>query len=136
MEEQMNSEKIITEYRVVETEDGFRIEIKGDKEAIRKMGFIPGIEGFRGGPRGKHRGHGGHHKHGHGGHGRGFKHGMRRRMKHMMMMKMAKKMKERGGFGEAAPDWWFGPEEGAPNSDAPRRGPEADRPSGQNPQYV
>jgi hypothetical protein len=30
-------EKIINEFKVVETEDGFRIEIKGDKEAIRKM---------------------------------------------------------------------------------------------------
>jgi hypothetical protein len=28
-------EKIITEWRVVETDDGFRIEIKGDKEAMR-----------------------------------------------------------------------------------------------------
>ena len=28
-------EKIISEWRVVETDDGFRIEIKGDKEAMR-----------------------------------------------------------------------------------------------------
>jgi hypothetical protein len=28
-------EKIISEWRVVETDDGFRIEIKGDKEALR-----------------------------------------------------------------------------------------------------
>jgi hypothetical protein len=31
------------EFKIVETEDGFRIEIKGDKEAIRRMlaGFGP-----------------------------------------------------------------------------------------------
>lgn len=28
-------EKVIQEWRVVETDDGFRIEIKGDKEAMR-----------------------------------------------------------------------------------------------------
>ncbi len=30
-------EKIIDDVKLIETEDGFRIEIKGDKEAIRKM---------------------------------------------------------------------------------------------------
>jgi hypothetical protein len=30
-------EKIINEVKIIETEDGFRIEIKGDKEAIREM---------------------------------------------------------------------------------------------------
>jgi len=30
-------EKVINEIRIVETDDGFRIEIKGDKEAIRQM---------------------------------------------------------------------------------------------------
>jgi hypothetical protein len=36
-------EKVISEFKVVETDDGFRIEIKGDKEAIRRMlsGFGP-----------------------------------------------------------------------------------------------
>jgi hypothetical protein len=36
-------EKVINEFRVIETDDGFRIEIKGDKEAIRQMlsGFGP-----------------------------------------------------------------------------------------------
>ena len=29
-------EKIISELRVVETDDGFRIEVKGDKEAMRE----------------------------------------------------------------------------------------------------
>ena len=29
-------EKVISEWRVVETDDGFRIEIKGDKEAMRE----------------------------------------------------------------------------------------------------
>ncbi|MCI0399635.1 MAG: hypothetical protein L0322_32535 [Chloroflexi bacterium] len=42
-------EKIISEFKIVETEDGFRIEIKGDKEAIRRIlrGFDP--ESFFGG---------------------------------------------------------------------------------------
>ena len=30
-------EKVINEFKTIETDDGFRIEIKGDKEAIRKM---------------------------------------------------------------------------------------------------
>ena len=30
-------EKVISEFKIIETEDGFRIEIKGDKEAIRRM---------------------------------------------------------------------------------------------------
>jgi hypothetical protein len=36
-------EKVINEFRVVETDDGFRIEIRGDKEVIRRMlsGFGP-----------------------------------------------------------------------------------------------
>ncbi len=48
-------EKIISEYKVIETDDGFRIEIKGDKETLRKM--------FVGGPRRFFRGKGpfGHH---------------------------------------------------------------------------
>ena len=57
-------EKIISEFRVIETDDGFRVEIKGDKEKIRAL-----IHGF-----GKH-GHGfgrhrpGKHAHGFGRHG-------------------------------------------------------------------
>ncbi len=47
------TEKVIHEIKIVETEDGFRIEIKGDKEAIRRMmqGFGAGFPfgpGFRG----------------------------------------------------------------------------------------
>jgi len=45
-------EKVINEIKIVETDDGFRIEIKGDKEAIRQMlrGFgagFPSGHGFR-----------------------------------------------------------------------------------------
>ena len=36
-------EKVIHEVRLIETEDGFRIEVKGDKEYIRRMGFGPGL---------------------------------------------------------------------------------------------
>jgi hypothetical protein len=43
-------ERIIGEFRVVETEDGIRIEIKGDKEAMRKvwrMEPFPGPRSWR-----------------------------------------------------------------------------------------
>ena len=42
-------DKVISEFKVVETEDGYRIEIKGDKEKLKKMfehgprGFFPGM---------------------------------------------------------------------------------------------
>ncbi len=37
------AEKVIHEYRLIETDDGYRIEIKGDKEKIKKW--------LEGGPR-------------------------------------------------------------------------------------
>lgn len=63
------SEKVISEIRFVETDDGFRIEFKGDKERLRKtMDFGPGKGFWHGkwghGPRGH--GKGGHWSHGHG----------------------------------------------------------------------
>jgi hypothetical protein len=42
-------EKVINEFRIIETEDGFRIEIKGDKEKIKKF-----MMGFGGGHRWGH----------------------------------------------------------------------------------
>jgi hypothetical protein len=47
------NEKVIHEVRIIETEDGFRIEIKGDKERLREMGIGKGMFsgfGFGGGP--------------------------------------------------------------------------------------
>ncbi len=35
-------EKVIREFRVIETEDGFRVEIKGDKEKLKS--FMRGFE--------------------------------------------------------------------------------------------
>jgi len=55
----MADEKVLHEVRVVETEDGFRIEIKGDKERLRQMGFGKGWEQF--GPGRMGRGPWGHH---------------------------------------------------------------------------
>ena len=48
-------ERIISEFKVIETDDGFRIDIKGDKETLRKM--------LTGGPHRFFRGRGpfGHH---------------------------------------------------------------------------
>ena len=40
-------EKILGQISFIETEDGFRVEIKGDKERIRKMGFPPDPEQWR-----------------------------------------------------------------------------------------
>ena len=48
-------ENVISEFRVIETDDGFRIEIKGDKEKLRPFftgGFGPGRWGHRHGRRG------------------------------------------------------------------------------------
>ncbi len=64
----MAEEKVIHEIRVVETEDGFRIEIKGDKERLREMGFGKGMFPLpfmfgRMGHRGPFGGHFGHHEH-------------------------------------------------------------------------
>lgn len=44
-------EKIINELRVIETDDGFRIEIKGDKEQIRA--FMSGIAKHKRAPHGR-----------------------------------------------------------------------------------
>lgn len=30
-------DKVVSEFKIVETDDGFRVEIKGDKELMRKM---------------------------------------------------------------------------------------------------
>jgi hypothetical protein len=63
------SEKVISEIRFVETDDGFRIEFKGDKERLRKtMGFGPGKGFWRGtwGPGPRRYGKGGHWSHRHG----------------------------------------------------------------------
>lgn len=37
------AEKVISEIRLIETDDGFRLEVKGDKERMKKMGFFPGM---------------------------------------------------------------------------------------------
>jgi len=53
------SDKTLFEVNVVETDEGFRIEVKGDKERLRAMGFGQGTFpfGFGGG----HGPFGGHH---------------------------------------------------------------------------
>jgi hypothetical protein len=76
------SEKIIHQITITETDDGYRIEIKGDKEKLRAMGFGRGFgpgmlfrgmrPGFGGRP-GPH-GFGGHHGH-HWQHGEHGNHG-------------------------------------------------------------
>ena len=34
------TEKVLSEIRFIETDDGYRVEIKGDKEKLKKMGFM------------------------------------------------------------------------------------------------
>lgn len=66
------TEKVIHEVRFIETDDGFRIEVKGDKERIREMGFGPGMGfGHKMGMMGCGPGmHGQHRRRRHGRHGR------------------------------------------------------------------
>lgn len=57
------ADKVIHEMRLIETDDGFRIELKGDKERLKKMFFHPGMMfghkmGFGRRFRKAHRGHG------------------------------------------------------------------------------
>jgi hypothetical protein len=40
------SEKVLYELRVIETEEGIRVEMKGDKERMREMGFGRFMRGF------------------------------------------------------------------------------------------
>ena len=50
------TEKILSEIRFIETDDGFRVEMKGDKEQLKKMGFMhkgPCGRGFFGRGRGR-----------------------------------------------------------------------------------
>lgn len=63
------TEKVLHEIRFIETDDGFRLEINGDKEKMREMGFDPGMMGFglgkhfggfRRGPHGPHSAQGPH----------------------------------------------------------------------------
>lgn len=70
------NEKVTHEIRIIETEDGFRVELKGDKEELRRLMFGGGwgnlrqfFGNFGFGPRGFNpRGFGrpgfGHHQHG------------------------------------------------------------------------
>ncbi len=53
-------EKVIQEFKIVETDDGFRIEIKGDKEKMRE--FVMNMDPRNwGGPWGMFRRHRRHH---------------------------------------------------------------------------
>ena len=77
------SEKVIREIKIIETDDGFRIEMSGDKEELRKLLFEEGKPFFMPFGRGRsfggfghrhepheHRGHEHHHEHhGHEHHG-------------------------------------------------------------------
>ena len=44
------ADKLLHEFKLYETETGFRVEVNGDKEKLKKMGFGPGM--FGGGMRG------------------------------------------------------------------------------------
>lgn len=63
------ADKIIHEVRLIETDEGYRIEINGDKEKLSRMGFGP-MGRWHGGPGHHRRGH--HRRHRHRGFGPGF----------------------------------------------------------------
>jgi len=42
------TEKVIGEIRFIETDEGFKIEMKGDKERLKEMGWGSGLMGPRG----------------------------------------------------------------------------------------
>ena len=69
------ADKVISEFKVIETDDGYRIELKGDKEQMKKWfehggGFGPGMGfGRHGGPGRWMRGFFGGRHHGPWGHG-------------------------------------------------------------------
>ena len=92
----MSEEKVIHEVKVVETEDGYRIEIKGDKERIKSLRFGP----F--GP---------------------MRHAMRNRMRRMRHHMRGYGPGCGPGYG---PWGWGWDEEDEPEPEAPASGPEAD----------
>ncbi len=94
------NEKVIHEVRVVETEDGYRIEIKGDKERLREMFSGKGMfSGF---------GFGGPFRHGpFGGHGGPFRHGPFGRGRHGFP------------FGGHRGPWWYEEEETEKRDEGP-----------------
>lgn len=72
-EGQKETEMVVREFRVIETEQGYRIEINGDKDEIRNSGLLGLITGM-----GSRMG-----RHGHGRDRRGFRrHMMRARAMH------------------------------------------------------
>lgn len=62
------TEKVLHEFKLIETEDGFRVEVKGDKEKIKKMGFGRMFGMGFGSSRGRRHGRGRWRKHRHGRH--------------------------------------------------------------------
>jgi len=65
-----NNEKVHYEIKFVETDDGFRLEASGDKEALRRLGISPNMVGgphrkHGRGPRGRRHGRGMHRGSGH-----------------------------------------------------------------------
>lgn len=88
-------EKVLQEFRIIETDDGFRIEIKGNKEELRE--FVMSLDPRQWMRHGFHRGH---HPH-----GRGFRFG------------------PGGFFGFGGPWGWWG-EEGEEESPKHKHGHE------------
>lgn len=108
----MSEEKVLHEVKVTETEDGFRIEIKGDKERLKELGFGPGMR-F---------GHFGFGPFGHG----PFSHGPMHHMRHRMRAR-ARRLRHMYRHGPEWGSWWEGWYEDAPApEDRPTSGPEAD----------
>ncbi len=86
----MNNDKILFEQRIIETEDGFRIEVTGDKEKIREAGLgrLVGMGMGKWSPRGQQGKPRKHAKPGR--HGRRMRHGGRRVGRHRWHNGMAR----------------------------------------------
>lgn len=57
------TEKVIHEFKLIETDDGFRLEVNGNKELLKRMGFGRGFGPMIGAMFGQGRGRFGRHHH-------------------------------------------------------------------------
>jgi hypothetical protein len=105
------SEKVLHEVQIVETEDGFRIELKGDKEMLRRMLFEQRRPPFM--PFGWWHGFGGHGAGGH--HGRPPFARQEREERHERKRHLGGRWEARWGY-DMGP-WWD--ESAAPDEETP-----------------
>jgi len=109
-------EKVVYELRVVKTEDGFRVEVKGDKEALRDLDFGPGMPPFGR----QHFGPGHHGEHFGPDFDNEFGRQMKRHFGRHMKRHFARRFGSRGAWGG-----WFDDEDQPESEEKQKRGPAA-----------